>query len=91
MSLIEKIRNKPEKTRNIIVVGISVFLLLIILIVGLFIYDAPYKRYIRRDYTLSKPEYFKSFFPKANKEADQFVDPIDELFIQQNEDISSQN
>jgi len=35
MSLIETIRNKPEKTRNMIVAGISGFLVLVIILIGL--------------------------------------------------------
>lgn len=82
MSLIQKIRNKPEKTRNRIVAGISGFFVLVILLIGLLWYEAPYKRYVRRDYTLSRFEYFKNFFSSAEKDADQFVDPIDEYFTQ---------
>jgi hypothetical protein len=91
MSLIEKIRNKPEKTRNMIVAGISGFFVLIIILIGLIWYEAPYKRYVRREYTLTRLEYFKNFFSSAEKDADQFVDPIDDLFTQQNTDLSSQN
>lgn len=82
MSLIEKIRNKPEKTRNRIVAGISGFFVVLILLIGLLWYEAPFKRYVRRDYTLTRPEYFKKFFSSAGQDADQFVDPIDEYFTQ---------
>ncbi len=91
MSLIETIRNKPEKTRNIIVAVISGFFVLIFVLIGLFWYEAPYKRQSGGGNSLTKPEYFKGFFTKARKDADSFVEPIDGLFTQQNTDISSQN
>ena len=91
MSLIEKIRNKPEKTRNLIVAGISGFFVLVIAIVGWFVYEAPYKKNIRNEYSLVKTHYFKGFFLNAKKDADSFVEPVDEFFTQQNQDLSSEN
>lgn len=89
MSLIETLRNKPPKTRHWIIVGISSFLLLVIILIGAIWYKPPYKRVDRPEYKLSNPRYFKNIFSNAGKNADEFVDPIDEYFTQQNEDNSS--
>lgn len=90
MSILESIRKQSPKKKHLIVSVISAFFLLIIILIGVFLYNAPYKKTIRREYSLHKEWSFKGMFSKANENANSFVEPVDEFFIQQNQDISSE-
>jgi type IV secretory pathway TrbL component len=82
MSWIENIRNSsPKKKHYIAVVGASV-LLLVIVAVGLFWYQAPYKKEVRPEYSLSNVARFKAIFGNGTQHADSFVEPIDQYFTQ---------
>jgi hypothetical protein len=91
MSLLEWIQKQPKKKKHIIVSVLSALGLLIIILIGVFAYSAPYKKSVRREYPLHKEWSFKRVFSNANQNANSFVEPVDDFFIQQNGEISSEN
>ncbi len=90
MSLLETLHKQPYKKRQLIIAGIAGFLLLVIILIGLFVYEAPYKKSVRREYSLHQKSFFQIMFSKARQNAESFSRPVGEYFTQQNEDFSSQ-
>lgn len=90
MSVLESIRKQSSVKKHILIASISGFLLLIIICVGIFWYEAPYKKSFRREYTLHKKTPFQDMFSNATRDAEAFVSPVEDFFTQQNIENSSE-
>lgn len=89
MSLLQTIRNKPKRVQDRIVFGSALFLVLLIVLIGWFVYDAPYKKNNTTQTIVSDFSRLRGLFSNARKDADAIVEPVDEYFRQQNTNISS--
>lgn len=84
MSLRELIQKQDQKKQHLIISVVSALLLIIILCIGWFVYEAPYKKGKRQEYSFVKEWSFKDMFSNANQNAESFVEPVEDFFIQQN-------
>jgi len=90
MFSLHTIKNSSDKKKQKFTIGVSLFILLVILLVYFFWYQAPYKKEVRPNYELTNIQRFKTIFSNTRRGADSFVKPLNEQFIQQNPDSSSQ-
>lgn len=82
---IANLKSKSEKTKKIVAGLLSIVVVLIIVVAGIFWYEAPYKKTKpETDHSISSFKNLKGLFSKATQEAQTTVDFVDGAFeIQQ--------
>lgn len=91
MRLFEKIEDKEERKKQYLALFLSLVFVILIIFVRIFLYEPPNKKTKTREGSRVDFGIFRSIFSQTAQDANDFVDPVDDYFRQQNPDNSSEN